>query len=201
MLVLCTTGLASSQIHPVIVENCTKCHGGVKQKGGLDLRTLACRSSKAARPTPPFIPGAPLRRAPFTRPSTPPPIPTCRPKSSSRPTKLKALEHLDRRPSKSPRQKKLVLPDYRNAEPSHRHRSAHFAPSGKRTTGRSPPVSAKRHHLRPPRLPRPPRPHPHDFTEHHFLPCNDPAPNRSVTSSSTASPNTDEHADHLARDL
>jgi hypothetical protein len=31
----------SGQVHPVIQENCTKCHGGVKQKGGLDLRTLA----------------------------------------------------------------------------------------------------------------------------------------------------------------
>ena len=26
--------------HPAIKEHCTKCHGGVKQKGGLDLRTL-----------------------------------------------------------------------------------------------------------------------------------------------------------------
>lgn len=28
------------QIHPVLVDHCTKCHGGVKQKGGLDLRTV-----------------------------------------------------------------------------------------------------------------------------------------------------------------
>jgi len=28
------------QTHPLIQEHCTKCHGGVKQKGGLDLRTL-----------------------------------------------------------------------------------------------------------------------------------------------------------------
>ncbi len=28
------------QTHPIIREHCTKCHGGVKQKGGLDLRTL-----------------------------------------------------------------------------------------------------------------------------------------------------------------
>ncbi|MGC6459764.1 MAG: DUF1549 domain-containing protein [Akkermansiaceae bacterium] len=32
--------LSSGQIHPVILDNCTKCHGGVKQKGGLDLRTI-----------------------------------------------------------------------------------------------------------------------------------------------------------------
>ena len=36
----CATGFVSSQIHPVIIDNCTKCHGGVKQKGGLDLRTI-----------------------------------------------------------------------------------------------------------------------------------------------------------------
>lgn len=29
-----------AQIHPVLVDHCTKCHGGVKQKGGLDLRTI-----------------------------------------------------------------------------------------------------------------------------------------------------------------
>lgn len=29
------------QVHPLIIDHCTKCHGGVKQKGGLDLRTLA----------------------------------------------------------------------------------------------------------------------------------------------------------------
>ena len=40
MLALCATGFAFSQIHPVIIDNCTKCHGGVKQKGGLDLRTI-----------------------------------------------------------------------------------------------------------------------------------------------------------------
>ena len=39
-LAFCATGLVSSQIHPVIIDNCTKCHGGVKQKGGLDLRTI-----------------------------------------------------------------------------------------------------------------------------------------------------------------
>ena len=41
-LALCL-GLISSlaaQVHPVIIDNCTKCHGGVKQKGGLDLRTI-----------------------------------------------------------------------------------------------------------------------------------------------------------------
>lgn len=31
---------SSGQVHPVILDNCTKCHGGVKQKGGLDLRTV-----------------------------------------------------------------------------------------------------------------------------------------------------------------
>lgn len=31
---------AFGEIHPVIIDNCTKCHGGVKQKGGLDLRTV-----------------------------------------------------------------------------------------------------------------------------------------------------------------
>jgi len=31
---------AHGKIHPVIEDNCLKCHGGVKQKGGLDLRTL-----------------------------------------------------------------------------------------------------------------------------------------------------------------
>ena len=40
VLALCATGFVSSQIHPVIIDNCTKCHGGVKQKGGLDLRTI-----------------------------------------------------------------------------------------------------------------------------------------------------------------
>ena len=39
-LAFCATGFVSSQIHPVIIDNCTKCHGGVKQKGGLDLRTI-----------------------------------------------------------------------------------------------------------------------------------------------------------------
>ncbi|YCM42886.1 DUF1549 domain-containing protein [Verrucomicrobiaceae bacterium 227] len=29
------------QTHPLIQEHCTKCHGGVKQKGGLDLRTIS----------------------------------------------------------------------------------------------------------------------------------------------------------------
>lgn len=32
--------VSPGQIHPVIIDNCTKCHGGVKQKGGLDLRTV-----------------------------------------------------------------------------------------------------------------------------------------------------------------
>ena len=36
----CATGFVSSQSHPVLIDNCTKCHGGVKQKGGLDLRTI-----------------------------------------------------------------------------------------------------------------------------------------------------------------
>lgn len=40
ILALSATGYVSSQIHPVIIDNCTKCHGGVKQKGGLDLRTI-----------------------------------------------------------------------------------------------------------------------------------------------------------------
>ncbi|MGC6465618.1 MAG: DUF1549 domain-containing protein [Akkermansiaceae bacterium] len=31
---------AFGKMHPVIEDNCLKCHGGVKQKGGLDLRTL-----------------------------------------------------------------------------------------------------------------------------------------------------------------
>lgn len=41
-LVICLGACAplAGQIHPVIIDNCTKCHGGVKQKGGLDLRTL-----------------------------------------------------------------------------------------------------------------------------------------------------------------
>ena len=42
-LLVFTLGMAGplfSQIHPVIINNCTKCHGGVKQKGGLDLRTI-----------------------------------------------------------------------------------------------------------------------------------------------------------------
>ena len=34
------SGPLCGQIHPVIIDNCTKCHGGVKQKGGLDLRTI-----------------------------------------------------------------------------------------------------------------------------------------------------------------
>ena len=38
---LASLGLPSfGEIHPVITEHCTKCHGGVKQKGGLDLRTI-----------------------------------------------------------------------------------------------------------------------------------------------------------------
>ena len=37
---LSVSGPVSSQVHPVIIDNCTKCHGGVKQKGGLDLRTI-----------------------------------------------------------------------------------------------------------------------------------------------------------------
>lgn len=40
ILALSVTGSVCSQIHPVIIDNCTKCHGGVKQKGGLDLRTI-----------------------------------------------------------------------------------------------------------------------------------------------------------------
>lgn len=43
VLVFCCSIVAGSsrgQIHPVIRDNCTKCHGGVKQKGGLDLRTV-----------------------------------------------------------------------------------------------------------------------------------------------------------------
>jgi len=39
-LALALASLLSAQVHPVIVDNCTKCHGGVKQKGGLDLRTI-----------------------------------------------------------------------------------------------------------------------------------------------------------------
>ena len=31
----------SSHIRPLFKNHCLKCHGGVKQKGGLDLRTLA----------------------------------------------------------------------------------------------------------------------------------------------------------------
>ncbi|MEN8774992.1 MAG: DUF1549 domain-containing protein [Akkermansiaceae bacterium] len=40
-LAVSAAGIASSQVHPVIIDNCTKCHGGVKQKGGLDLRTVS----------------------------------------------------------------------------------------------------------------------------------------------------------------
>ena len=58
MPVLCATGFASSQIHPVIVDNCTKCHGGVKQKGGLDLRTIAAALEGGETDTA-LIPGDP----------------------------------------------------------------------------------------------------------------------------------------------
>ncbi|MCH1510825.1 MAG: DUF1549 domain-containing protein, partial [Akkermansiaceae bacterium] len=52
------SGPLCSQVHPVIIDNCTKCHGGVKQKGGLDLRTLESAIEGGDTDTA-LIPGAP----------------------------------------------------------------------------------------------------------------------------------------------
>ena len=46
------------QVHPVILDNCTKCHGGVKKKGDLDLRTLAA-AIKGGETETALIPGDP----------------------------------------------------------------------------------------------------------------------------------------------
>lgn len=47
-----------AEIHPVIRDNCTKCHGGVKQKGGLDLRTVAA-AMKGGDTEAALVPGDP----------------------------------------------------------------------------------------------------------------------------------------------
>ena len=90
MLVLCATGFASSQIHPVIVDNCTKCHGGVKQKGGLDLRTIAAALEGGETDTV-IIPGDPEASLLYqvVQVDSDPHMP---PKNSSRPRKLKHLK-------------------------------------------------------------------------------------------------------------
>ena len=56
------TSVVAAQVHPVIIENCTKCHGGVKQKGGLDLRTLGSAIEGGETDTS-LIPGDPEKSA------------------------------------------------------------------------------------------------------------------------------------------
>ena len=48
----------TEHIRPLLKENCTKCHGGVKQKGGLDLR-MAAKILKGGESGPAFVPGKP----------------------------------------------------------------------------------------------------------------------------------------------
>ncbi len=50
--------------HPVLVENCVKCHGGAKQKGGLDLRSLEA-ALKGGENGPALVAGKPEASALF----------------------------------------------------------------------------------------------------------------------------------------
>jgi mono/diheme cytochrome c family protein len=45
-------------MHPIIEDNCLKCHGGVKQKGGLDLRTVGS-SIEGGETDTALLPGSP----------------------------------------------------------------------------------------------------------------------------------------------
>ena len=56
----CAAGAAgfNPDIAPLLRENCTKCHGGAKQKGGLDLRTIES-ALKGGESGPAFVPGKP----------------------------------------------------------------------------------------------------------------------------------------------
>lgn len=51
---------------PLLKEHCTKCHGGAKQKGGLDLRSLASLL-KGGENGPTFVPGKPEESRLFTQ--------------------------------------------------------------------------------------------------------------------------------------
>lgn len=110
MLVLCTTGFASSQIHPVIVENCTKCHGGVKQKGGLDLRTITAALEGGETDTA-LIPGDP-EASPLYQVVQVDSDPHMPPKKQLPAEEIKALKTWITDLKITP-PKKLVLPDYR----------------------------------------------------------------------------------------
>lgn len=49
-----------AQVHPLIRDHCTKCHGGVKQKGGLDLRTVEA-ALKGGDSESALVPGDPAK--------------------------------------------------------------------------------------------------------------------------------------------
>ncbi len=110
MLVLCATGFASSQIHPVIVDNCTKCHGGVKQKGGLDLRTIAAALEGGETDTA-LIPGDP-EASPLYQVVQVDSDPHMPPKKQLPAEEIKTLKTWITNLKITP-PKKLVLPDHR----------------------------------------------------------------------------------------
>lgn len=94
--------------HPLIKEHCTKCHGGVKQKGGLDLRTLASAIEGGETDTA-LLPGSPDKSPLFQalHPASDPHMP---PKKQLTTDEIETLEHWIATLKIQP-QKKLVLPD------------------------------------------------------------------------------------------
>lgn len=93
-LLLPTLALAGSQFEelaPLLKENCTKCHGGAKKKGGLDLRALP-QLLKGGDSGPAFVPGEPARSRLFTSlsPDADPHMP---PKGQLSQEQIKLVEH------------------------------------------------------------------------------------------------------------
>ena len=100
--------LASGQTHPVIEEHCLKCHGGVKQKGGLDLRTLDSAVEGGETDTA-LIPGDPEKSPLFqlVQIGSDPHMP---PKKQLEPEEIQALREWIATVKIEP-EKPLILPD------------------------------------------------------------------------------------------
>tara|TARA_B110000881_G_C18605571_1_gene539540 strand:+ start:4721 stop:6868 length:2148 start_codon:yes stop_codon:yes gene_type:complete len=98
----------SGQIHPVIIDNCTKCHGGVKQKGGLDLRTVESAIEGGETETS-LIPGD-VEKSPLSQVIQVDSDPHMPPKKQLAPAEIKSIEnwitHLKITPPVE-----LILPD------------------------------------------------------------------------------------------